>query len=57
METMAPSHAAPLPRGDRDENPRGIGLLALLAEDYRTHGRKIEAGFLAERLKGRGAAR
>ncbi|WP_265501131.1 serine O-acetyltransferase [Paracoccus beibuensis] len=26
-------------RGDRDANPAGIGLGALIAEDYRTHGR------------------
>ena len=25
--------------GDRNRNPEGIGLLALIAEDYRTHGR------------------
>ena len=57
METVAPSHSAPLPRGDRDENPRGIGLLALLAEDYRTHDRKIEAGFLAVAVHRLGNAR
>lgn len=27
------------PRGDRNANPGGIGLRALIAEDYRTHGR------------------
>ena len=26
-----------LAKGDRDENPRGIGLLALIREDLRTH--------------------
>jgi serine O-acetyltransferase len=28
----------PLSRGDRNENPPGIGFLALLREDYRVHG-------------------
>jgi serine O-acetyltransferase len=32
-----PSHDAPLPRGDRNQNPRGVGLWALLTEDLRTH--------------------
>ncbi len=27
----------PLPRGDRNENPPGIGFFALLKEDYRNH--------------------
>jgi serine O-acetyltransferase len=32
--------------GDTDDNPRGIGLLSLLAEDYRTHDRDpLSAGF------------
>lgn len=44
----APSHDAPLPLGDRNLNPRGIGLLGLLVEDYRTHDRKLlEPGFIA----------
>lgn len=43
----APSHDAPLPIGDTNQNPAGVGLLALLAEDYRTHDRHIlEPGFL-----------
>jgi serine O-acetyltransferase len=29
--------APPLPKGDRDMNPKDIGLFALIAEDYRTH--------------------
>src|SRR5689334_6998700 len=42
----APSHDAPLPSGATNENPRGIGLAALLAEDLRTHGgRVLEPGF------------
>jgi len=36
-----PSHDAPLPRGDRNLNPPGIGFWALLAEDYRTHDRTL----------------
>jgi serine O-acetyltransferase len=27
----------PLPRGDRNENPRDVSLVELLAEDFRTH--------------------
>jgi len=54
----APSHDVPLPRGDRDLNPGGIGLLALVAEDYRTHDRKLlEPGFLAIALHRFGNAR
>jgi hypothetical protein len=37
IEEQSPSHDAPLPKGDRNENPRSIGLLALLAENYRTY--------------------
>ncbi len=38
----------PLPRGDRNENPPGIGLIALLREDLRTHeGNLFEQGFWA----------
>ena len=43
-----PSHDQPLPEGDRNENPPGLGLLGLVAEDYRTHDRKLlEPGFVA----------
>ncbi len=39
---------APLPRGDRNENPADIGFLALLREDLRTHdGNLFEQGFWA----------
>lgn len=39
---------APLPRGDRNENPAGIGFLHLLREDLRTHdGNLFEQGFWA----------
>jgi serine O-acetyltransferase len=39
---------APLSRGDRNENPPGIGLLQLLREDLRTHdGNFFEQGFWA----------
>ncbi len=55
---LPPSHDAPLPTGDRNRNPPGIGLLALLAEDYRTHDRKLlEPGFLAIALHRLGNAR
>ena len=38
----------PLERGDRNNNPSGMGLLALLREDYRTHdGRLAEQGLWA----------
>jgi serine O-acetyltransferase len=41
-------HGVPMPSGDSNENPRGIGLLALLAEDLRTHGGSLrEPGFWA----------
>jgi serine O-acetyltransferase len=37
-----------MPLGDTDENPRGIGLLALMAEDLKTHdGSLREPGFWA----------
>lgn len=39
---------APLPRGDRNENPPDIGFLQLLREDLRTHdGNVFEQGFWA----------
>jgi serine O-acetyltransferase len=39
---------APLPRGDRNENPKGISMSALLWEDFRTHDRNpFEQGFWA----------
>jgi serine O-acetyltransferase len=45
-ETIA--HGQPAPLGDRNRNPRDIGLLQLLAEDYRTFDRKmLEPGFAA----------
>jgi serine O-acetyltransferase len=57
-QKTAPSHEDPLPVGDRNENPRGIGLLALLAEDYRTHDRQLlEPGFLAIAVHRLGNAR
>jgi serine O-acetyltransferase len=40
--------APPLPKGDRNMSPPDIGFWALLAEDYRTHDRKLlEQGFWA----------
>ena len=57
-EERPPSHDTPLPKGDRDENPRGIGLLALLAEDYRTHDRDLlEPGLWAVAVHRFGNAR
>ena len=45
METPT---ALPLPRGDRNQNPPGIGFWALLREDLRTHdGNLFEQGFWA----------
>src|SRR5947207_680994 len=47
-ETRLPREAPPLPKGDRNENPPGIGLWALLKEDLRTHeGDLFEQGFWA----------
>src|SRR5690606_38676999 len=38
--------APPLPRGDRNMNPPGISLRALVAEDYATHDRDwLSQGF------------
>jgi serine O-acetyltransferase len=52
------SHDEPLPKGDRDENPRGISLLALLAEDFRTYNRDLlEPGFWAVAIHRFGNAR
>ena len=40
--------AGPLPKGDTNQNPPGIGLWALLREDLRTHdGKLFEQGFWA----------
>lgn len=45
---MTALHDAPLPAGDHNQNPRGLGLLALLREDLRTHdGGWLEPGFVA----------
>jgi serine O-acetyltransferase len=39
---------APLPVGGHNSNPHGIGLMSLLAEDFRTHGSDpLAAGFWA----------
>src|SRR5262249_18222593 len=43
-----PLDEPPLPKGDRNENPPGIGFFALLREDLRTHdGALFEQGFWA----------
>jgi len=53
-----PSHFDPLPKGASNENPRDIGLLELIAEDFRTHNRNLgEAGFWAVALHRLGNAR
>jgi serine O-acetyltransferase len=47
-EKAAPAAAPPLSRGDKDDNPPGIGFLALLREDLRNHGGTVfEQGFWA----------
>ena len=56
-EPLSP-HDMPPPRGDRNENPRGIGLFALLAEDFRTYDRDFfEPGFWAIAIHRFGNAR
>lgn len=53
-----PSHDAPFPIGDHNENPAGIGLLPLLLEDYRTYDRNLfEPGFWAVAIHRFGNAR
>jgi serine O-acetyltransferase len=53
LESLPPTAVAddqppPLNRGDRNLNPAGIGFLALLREDLRTHGgNPFEQGFWA----------
>src|SRR5204862_7313463 len=37
VEPAKKSPAPPRPKGDRNENPPGIGFWALLREDFRTH--------------------
>ena len=44
---MTPATDEPLSRGDRDNNPPGIGFLRLLAEDYRAYGQWSEQGLWA----------
>ncbi len=45
---LKPAAGTPLSRGDRNNNPPGIGFVALLREDYRTHdGRLGELGLWA----------
>lgn len=58
ISLAATSHQAPLPQGDSNQNPDGIGLLQLLAEDFRTHDRLLtEPGFWAVALHRLGNAR
>jgi serine O-acetyltransferase len=43
-----PTQPVPANRGDRNCNPAGIGIVALLREDFRTHdGNLLEQGFWA----------
>lgn len=58
LEDDAPSHDEPAPKGDRNQNPRGIGLLALIAEDFRTYdGRLFDPCFWAVVIHRYGNAR
>jgi hypothetical protein len=55
---IPPSHDAPLPEGRTNTNPPGIGLLSLLAEDFRTHDRSAASpGFWAVAVHRFGNAR
>jgi serine O-acetyltransferase len=55
---VAPGHDRPLPVGDRNENPAGVSLLELLAEDFQTHERDLTSpGFWAIALHRLGNAR
>jgi serine O-acetyltransferase len=57
-DASRPSHDAPLPAGDVNQNPPGIGLFPLLLEDLRTHDHNpLEPGFLAVALHRLGNAR
>ena len=48
IEHAVVAPAAPINRGERNMNPPGVGLLALLREDLRTHdGKILEQGFWA----------
>jgi serine O-acetyltransferase len=45
---LDPANLNPLPYGDRDQNPPGMSLRALLAEDFATHGHDpLSPGFWA----------
>lgn len=60
MSTAATNPASRVPArpGSSNENPRDIGLLDLIAEDFRTHNRSFgEAGFWAVALHRLGNAR
>lgn len=53
-----PSHASPLPLGRTNQNPTDIGLLELIAEDFRTHDNGLlEPGFWAVAVHRLGNAR
>jgi len=58
MTSSRAGHDAPIPGGETNENPRGIALFALLAEDLRTHDdRWHDVGFWAVALHRVGNAR
>ncbi len=47
-KTERSTRPAPRVKGDRNQNPSGLGFLALVAEDFRTHDRSLlEPGFWA----------
>lgn len=58
MTSSRADHDAPIAGGETNENPRGIALLPLLAEDLRTHDdRWLDVGFWAVALHRLGNAR
>lgn len=55
---LEPHHDAPLPLGERNQNPAGLGLLSLIAEDFRVHDESLsEPGFWALAVHRLGNAR
>jgi serine O-acetyltransferase len=57
-DAPGPSHDEPLPAGDTNQNPAGVGLFPLLLEDLRTHdSNPLEPGFWAVALHRLGNAR
>ena len=57
-EAAVTTHNAPLPDGSENRNPEDIGLLELIAEDFRTHDSSVaEPGFWTVALHRLGNAR